>query len=84
MEEGPIRKTLEMEFERASCNGHLKSLLDKRDLHGMYEYAVLLVEQRLGDRMRIDYLAQQLFNEAHKNHMLELKGNGAASKSELG
>lgn len=84
MERDYLQKTLEMEFERVSSNNHLKSLLDKRDTNGLYEYALLLVEQRLGDRIRIDYLVKQLFDEAHKNHMLELGASGATSKPELG
>lgn len=55
----PLVPRLEDEFHAQANRNHLRALHAARDLNGLLEYALLLVEQEAAGRMKVNWLAKE-------------------------
>jgi len=55
----PLVSRMEDEFHAQSNRNHLRALHAERDLNGLLEYALLLVEQEAQGRMKVHWLAKE-------------------------
>ena len=59
----PLVSRLEDEFHAQANRNHLRALHAARDLNGLLEYALLLVEQESAGRMKVHWLAKEAMRQ---------------------